>query len=265
MLSNRTVRFHKLGQLMLYTQTTKPLYISGSRLKLLNLRHMSSSKDTEPKIRPDKKTDNNNFNPRKEETDTYSNYFRRRYEEYGKDVKQLSTDFGFMLDQFEKKNYNMNKIKYFGFAGAILVVFMFWRTIKSFLSRETSDVAIRAMDDKDVRKKVFESLLKILDDARNDPEVSIMLADLLNKALVIVVNDERTSKLLHDEKFVGILTSVASTVTSEVIKSEQVKKDVDDLVTQQIQKQLTDKENKELLAEVFYRAARGALSKFKPW
>lgn len=199
-------------------------------------------------------------------TDTfYEKYFAKRYDEYGKNIRDFSNDLNAILEEFEKKKYDKTRIKYFAAMIGTLFLFMFWRTIKSFLSKETSDVAIRTMNDEEFQKQMYSTLLKTLKDASNDENVAIMLADLINKALIIVAKDERTTKLLHDEDFIKILTSVASITASEVIKSEQVKKDLDELAAKEIETQLKDKENKKMLSETFYDAACSALKKLRPW
>jgi hypothetical protein len=58
---------------------------------------------------------------------------------------------------------------------------------------------------------------------------------------------------------------MAENVVAEILKSEQTKKDLDELVAKEIETQLKDKQNKELLATTFYEATRAALRKFKPW
>jgi hypothetical protein len=215
----------------------------------------------------DSKEDNNtkDTKDKSKTTSTYSEYFRDIYSEYGKDAKQFRSDISQALEQLEKKSYNMRKLKYIAGCVSIIILFMFWRTIKSFVSRETSDVAVRTMNDDNFKKQVYTTLIKIIEDARNDPEIATMLADLMSKALVIVINDERTDKLLHDEGFLKILSSVASNVTSDVLKSEQTKKDLDELVAKEVETQLKDKQNKAMLADTFYDAACAALSRFKPW
>jgi hypothetical protein len=202
-----------------------------------------------------------NFNHNVDINSTYTEYFAKTYDDYGKSIRDFGNDLNHILEEFEKKRYNTTKIKYIGIAVGIVVLFMFWRTIKSFLSKETSDVAIRTMNDEEFQKQMYNTLLKTLNDARNDEQVVIMLADLINKAIEIAIRDERTSKLLHDEEFVKVLISVAS----EVINSEQTKKDLDELSSKEIQTQLTDVGNKKLLADAFYDAALKALSWLKPW
>lgn len=192
---------------------------------------------------------------------TYKEYFTKTYGDYDKSIRNFGNDLNHILEEFEKKKYNTSRLKYIGATVGVIILFMFWRTIKSFLSKETSDVAIRTMNDEEFQKQMYSTLLKTLNDARNDEQVAIMLADLMNKAMIIAMSDERTSKLLHDEEFVKVLISVAS----EVVNSEQIKKDLDELSSKEIQTQLIDEQNKKLLADTFYDAAVRALLKFKPW
>ena len=148
----------------------------------------------------------------------------------------------------------MQKIKYVSGLFAVFLAFLSWRTIKSFIGEQTSDVAVLTINDEQVQQSIYEALLKLAEKAKEDPEIQAQLADLLRSSLDVAMKDEETMKILSE-------------MAAEIIKSKEVMDAANDLTDDVIDKQLNNKENRELLSDTFYvavyNATANALYSFK--
>ncbi|VBB18645.1 hypothetical protein YASMINEVIRUS_1147 [Yasminevirus sp. GU-2018] len=189
--------------------------------------------------------------------DQNSSYLKRsyngiikHYEAYEKDSRQLGEDLQYIVEQLEKKKYDVKKMKYIASIVVVIILFMFWRTIKSFLSKETSDVAIKTINDEDVRKNLYVLLCKVLDDAKNDPLIAQQLVVLIKGSLNEALRDKETMDILQK-------------IVSDVITSDQIKKDAEVLTKEVVVSQLKDDENKKLLTDLMCDSSNTAYERFK--
>lgn len=148
---------------MLKRVNLKPVYFQ-KKMNYHNLRTFSkincrmfasSSKDTEENVIDVKN---------KIKSKTY-------YEAYKNEINNLKQDIYFIAEQFEKKRYNTNRIKYTIFFVSVLFVFTSWRTIKSFITNETSDVAIKTINNHEVKKSTLILLDGLIDYVNTDPTI----------------------------------------------------------------------------------------------
>lgn len=192
--------------------------------------------------------------------ESYKKTINDTYQSYTSDYQNLKTDILFIADQFEKKRYNTTKIKILAVCVGGLVLFLFWRTIKSYISHETSDVAIRTMNDEEFKKNMYQLLDQIIDYSKTDPNAQKKIIELLQTSLKSALDDKEVMNQLNK-------------IVSEVVLSEQTKKDIEKLTKDIIHTQLADKENRELLTqtlhqsttEVYNKVTQDIGNKFKFW
>jgi hypothetical protein len=178
----------------------------------------------------DNQNNNQNVTPNDNpEMISYQKILKDKYKKYDEKYSQFTKDVESILNEFDKKKYNKIKIKYvFGGIGC-LFLFMSWRTIKSYISNQTSDVAIQTMNDDDFQKNVDR---------------------LVKKSLIDIMNDKDTMKILND-------------IVSSIVLSEQTKTDVHKLVDDIVKDQLTNEINKKLLSDVIYESTNSTYKKVK--
>ena len=79
---------------------------------------------------------------------------------------------------------------------------MLWRTIKSFITQQTSDIANKTMNDHEFKKNIFQLLDHIILYAKSDPMVQKQITELLIIILDNAHNDkecmESLNKLITD-------------------------------------------------------------------
>jgi len=158
------------------------------------------------------------------------------YESLCAEFKHLQEDINFLGEEIKKKKNSKLRIQYTIRFVAVLFLFLFWRTIKSYISTETSDVAGKAMDTPEFKVKINDLLDHILIHCRDDQEVQKKITELLLVSLKNAINDK------------GVVDNLTK-MTSDVILSKPIQDDLDKIVKELIDRQLNDKRNRELLAE----------------
>jgi hypothetical protein len=139
--------------------------------------------------------------PKKPETYkeyTYYAAIHRAVGNYQEDLTRFNQDLVKIFKELERKNYSMQKIKYVSGLFAVFLAFLSWRTIKSFIGEQTSDVAVLTINDEQVQQSIYEALLKLAEKAKEDPEIQAQLADLLRSSLDVAMKDEETMKILSE-------------------------------------------------------------------
>jgi hypothetical protein len=159
-----------------------------------------------------------------------------------KDYQIVKTDITILIDQLEKKQYDMFRLKIYASIIVIVFMFMFWRTIKSFISQQTSDVANKTMNNEEFKKNVFQLLDHIILYAQSDPLVQKKITELL----VVILDNARKDPELMDS---------LNKIISDAILSEQTLADSNKL----IQAILTDENNKKTLADTLRSSSIKAL------
>jgi hypothetical protein len=159
-----------------------------------------------------------------------------------KDYQIVKTDITILIDQLEKKQYDMFRLKIYASIIVIVFMFMFWRTIKSFISQQTSDVANKTMNNEEFKKNVFQLLDHIILYAQSDPLVQKKITELL---IIILDNARKDPELMNS----------LNKIISDAILSEQTLADSNKLV----QAILTDENNKKILADTLRSSSIKAL------
>lgn len=192
------------------------------------------------------------------------------YTSYANNSKHFYDDTCDFVGQLEKKNYNIKKLKYIVFTFGILLIFMFWRTIKSFIGKETSEVAIQTINSGEVQKNLYAMFHGILTDAKNDPLVAKTLGDLIQAlmrdALINAKNDPHITQLLTDivkENLQFMLKDpetmqLLQQIASNVVNSNETQNDLQQLVT----KILTSSDTKNDLNKLVPSAVDTSLTRF---
>jgi len=128
-----------------------------------------------------------------------------------KTYESLTTDYhnitNEMLDVLKKHRYDTNKIRIFVYATGILVIFLFWRTIKSYITIETSDIATTAITDEKFKEHLCKLLDQLLLYLQNDPEAQKQIIQLLQTVVNNASNDKEfmdaLNKLIGDGLYNG--------------------------------------------------------------
>lgn len=192
--------------------------------------------------------------------ESYKKTINDTFESYTTNYQNLKNDIIFITEQFEQKRYNTNKLKILVICVSGFTLFLLWRTIKSFISHETSDVAIRTMNDEEFKKNMYLLLDQIIDYSKTDPNAQKKIMELLQISLKNALDDKEIMVYLNK-------------IVSEVVLSEQTQKDIEKLTKDIIRTQLTDDENKILLTqtlhqsttEVYNKVTEDIGNKFKFW
>jgi hypothetical protein len=158
------------------------------------------------------------------------------YEMFTTEIKQVKNEILFMTKYLEDKKYSKFKLKCMFWGFTILILFLSWRTIKSFITQETSDVAIKTMNDDDFKRNIHDLMNDLLIFCKNDPDAQKKIVDLLSVSLQHALNDKETMNILNK-------------IVCDVILSEQVENDFKKLTKCVVQEQLNDKDNKDLLTK----------------
>jgi hypothetical protein len=180
---------------------------------------------------------------------SFTSDLKNRTVVFQSDLHNITTEINQILN---KHRYDTNKLKIITIFISVLLLFLCWRTIKSYISTETSDIANKTMNDEEFIKNVFRLSDQIIIYLQTNP----MAQKQITKLLQICVDN--ASK---DREFMETLGKMGS----DAIVSESIVDSSKHLANEVITEQLTNKINRELLANVFYDATIAAMSKFGPW
>jgi hypothetical protein len=165
------------------------------------------------------------------------------------DLQNITTEINQILI---KHRYDTNKLRIVTIIISLMILFLCWRTIKSYISTETSDIANKTMNDEEFIKNVYRLSDQILVYLQTDPKAQEQITRLLQ---ICVENASKNKQFMKALEKLG----------SDLITSKSIEDSSNQLGNAVITTQLNDKTNKDSLAKIFYDAAISALSKFRPW
>jgi uncharacterized membrane-anchored protein YjiN (DUF445 family) len=147
-------------------------------------------------------------------------------------------------------NNPFNRVNLICGGTALVFSFMFWRTIKSFVGKQTSSVAVLTISNKQVKDAVYESLFEIIDKAKDDDKLQSKLELILKKTLDNWRKDPENIRILKE-----MLTDVL--ISDEFIDTSN------NLIKSVITAQLNSNDNRELIINTFYDSTIIGFNMFK--
>lgn len=125
--------------------------------------------------------------------------------------------------------------RYVVFIPIPIISLIYWKHIKRYINDKTKTVIIQKVNDKDIQKHIYNSLVNMSANIKNDPNIHSHLIHLINTT--IIDNDILKQKIL--DKLV------------EIIKSDEIKKATNELLYNTIHTQLENDKTIKLLSSTF--------------
>ena len=235
-------------------------------LKIINLMHLKPFESNSLKciriyhttsfLRQEPKKPSTYYDTMTTSVSSFTSGLQNRVSGLHNDAKNITTDFNQIMVDFnlilKKHRYDDNKIKIITVLISVIFMFLFWRTFKSYISTETSDIASKTINDDEFKKNVYILSDQIIYYLKTNPDAQKQITELLQICIENVSKDEKCMTQLNH-------------LISDLILSKQTSDSANKLASEVIDTQLNDKKNQHLLSQLFYDAAIKALSKFRPW